>query len=127
MPSLRPLAAVVATLALAGLVGASCGVRQIPRPNGARCEGRSEEDAELCEGGRCIAFEGQNEQNVPGMCTTECDAFETCPSGDSCLGPFEDGAYYCLRRCTEDDDCYDGTVCVQNASIPFCWVTPVGS
>jgi len=112
-------------LALAGaLAGPGC-AHSVPRPDGARCEAQTAEDAAVCDGGVCFAFQGENAQGMPGMCTRSCTQQAFCEGSGVCLGPFSDDGYYCLKPCLSSFDCYDGAACVQGSTTNFCWVTPL--
>jgi hypothetical protein len=121
----RPSAGVVA-LVLVGLVaivsGGGCR-EMVPRPDGARCEGATVEDANACDGEVCLAL-GDNAQSLPGMCSRRCTATGACESEGVCLGPLDDGEYYCFRSCLDSSSCYDGAVCLPGSVTSFCWVTP---
>lgn len=123
-PRTLPLSLAVAAVAVGAALAAPGCVKTIPRPDGARCEGQTPADGELCDGGTCLAFD-DNVQGLPGMCTRPCTDSSACEDGGVCLGPFADGGYYCLKACTSNFDCYDGAACVSGAVTPFCWVTPV--
>jgi hypothetical protein len=118
------LVVAAAGLALSALLAGPGCVRTVPHPDGARCEAETPEDAAVCDGGVCFAFQGPNAQDMPGMCTRSCTLSQTCEDGGVCLGPFSDQGYYCLKACQSSFDCYDGAACVAGSVTNFCWVTP---
>jgi hypothetical protein len=70
-----------------------------------------------CQGNVCI-------QEFMGYCSASCDpaGAHACPRGSECFGFGQDN-FYCLKRCSMDNDCMGANVC-QLTSFGFSVCTP---